>query len=261
MFFEDRQVGGAQHRAISSRDPGGAEARRAVEETIQQVLDGRASVEPVEISLGPEGQFTRRLYMSPIAQARKQGEAAVLYVIDATEQKALELKFAQSQKMEAVGKLAGGIAHDFNNVLTAIIGFSDLLLQTHRPTDPAYKDIMNIKQNANRAAGLVRQLLAFSRRQTLQPEVLELGEVLTDFVAPAQSGARREDRAEDRVGPRPVARQGRPDAVRAGRHQSRGQCQGRHARRRAPHHPHAQRQRAREHEACRAWAWPPANTC
>ena len=62
--------------------------------------------------------------------------------------------------MEAVGKLAGGIAHDFNNVLTAIIGFSDLLLQTHRPTDAAYKDIMNIKQNANRAAGLVRQLLA-----------------------------------------------------------------------------------------------------
>ena len=83
--------------------------------------------------------------------------------------------------MEAVGKLAGGIAHDFNNVLTAIIGFSDLLLQTHRPTDAAYKDIMNIKQNANRAAGMVRQLLAFSRRQTLKPETLELGEVLTDL--------------------------------------------------------------------------------
>jgi len=69
---------------------------------------------------------------------------------------------------------------DFNNVLTAIIGYSDLLLQTHRPSDPAYKNIMNIKTSANRAAGLVRQLLAFSRRQTLQPEVLQVNEVLTE---------------------------------------------------------------------------------
>ena len=87
----------------------------------------------------------------------------------------------QSQKMEAVGQLAGGIAHDFNNVLTAIIGFSDLLLANHRPSDPSFQDIMNIKQNANRAAGLVRQLLAFSRRQTLRPQVLALGDVLSDL--------------------------------------------------------------------------------
>jgi two-component system cell cycle sensor histidine kinase/response regulator CckA len=83
--------------------------------------------------------------------------------------------------MQAIGQLAGGVAHDFNNVLTAIIGFSDLLLANHRPTDPAFHDIMQIKQNANRAAGLVRQLLAFSRRQTLRPQVLQLGEVLSDL--------------------------------------------------------------------------------
>jgi two-component system cell cycle sensor histidine kinase/response regulator CckA len=83
--------------------------------------------------------------------------------------------------MQAIGQLAGGVAHDFNNVLTAIIGFSDLLLANHRPTDPAFHDIMQIKQNANRAAGLVRQLLAFSRRQTLRPQVLQLGEVLADL--------------------------------------------------------------------------------
>ena len=136
-------------------------------------------------------------------------------MIDATEQKALELKFAQSHKMEAVGQLAGGVAHDFNNVLTAIIGFSDLLLQTHRPTDPAYRDIMNIKSSANRAAGLVRQLLAFSRRQTLQAEVLELGELMTD--CPLCSTRRWARRSTLKIlpGPRPVARQGRQDAVRA----------------------------------------------
>ena len=91
------------------------------------------------------------------------------------------MQIAQSQKMQAIGQLAGGIAHDFNNMLTAIIGFSDFLLQNHRPSDPAFQDIMNIKQNANRAAGLVRQLLAFSRQQTLRPQVLELSEVLSEL--------------------------------------------------------------------------------
>jgi len=83
--------------------------------------------------------------------------------------------------MQAIGQLAGGIAHDFNNMLTAIIGFSDFLLMNHRPTDPAFQDIMNIKQNANRAAGLVRQLLAFSRQQTLRPQVLQLGDLLSEL--------------------------------------------------------------------------------
>ncbi|HXZ16283.1 MAG TPA: ATP-binding protein, partial [Roseiarcus sp.] len=70
---------------------------------------------------------------------------------------------------------------DFNNILTAIIGYSDLLLANHRPTDPSFQDIMQIKQNANRAAGLVRQLLAFSRRQTLRPQVLLLSDVLSEL--------------------------------------------------------------------------------
>ncbi len=160
---------------------GDVEAQRQLETALSEINAGRITVAPIEISFGPDRQTTRRLYLAPVPLTLRRNEVAMLYVIDATEQKALELKYAQSTKMEAVGKLAGGIAHDFNNVLTAIIGFSDLLLQTHRPTDPAYKDILNIKQNANRAAGMVRQLLAFSRRQTLQPETLELGEVLTDL--------------------------------------------------------------------------------
>src|SRR5690606_16969494 len=106
---------------------------------------------------------------------------AIVYAVETTEQKALEAQMAQSQKMQAVGQLAGGIAHDFNNVLTAIIMASDLLLTSHRPSDPSFADIMNIKQNANRAASLVRQLLAFSRQPPLRPEILNLTDVLADL--------------------------------------------------------------------------------
>ena len=82
--------------------------------------------------------------------------------------------------MELVGQLAGGIAHDFNNLLTAMIGFCDLLLLRHTPRDQSFADIQQIKQNANRAANLVRQLLAFSRQQTLQPKVLDMTDVLSE---------------------------------------------------------------------------------
>jgi two-component system cell cycle sensor histidine kinase/response regulator CckA len=95
-------------------------------------------------------------------------------------QQALQSQLAQSQKMQAVGLLAGGIAHDFNNLLTAISGFCDLLLLRHRAGDPSFADIMQIQQNANRGANLVRQLLAFSRQQTLQPKAHDLTDVLSD---------------------------------------------------------------------------------
>jgi two-component system cell cycle sensor histidine kinase/response regulator CckA len=116
-----------------------------------------------------------------VSDADGEGESALVYALDTTEQRQLEQQFAQAQKMQAVGQLAGGVAHDFNNVLQAILGYSDLLLANHRPTDPAFQDIMQIKQNANRAASLVRQLLAFSRRQTLRPEVLHLSDTLNDL--------------------------------------------------------------------------------
>ncbi|WP_416897129.1 MAG: ATP-binding protein [Minwuia sp.] len=106
---------------------------------------------------------------------------AVFFITDATDQRSMEAQFSQGQRMQAVGQLAGGVAHDFNNLLTAMIGFADLLLMRHPPGDPSYTDIVHIKQNANRAAALVRQLLAFSRRQTLRPKVLNLTDVLTDI--------------------------------------------------------------------------------
>jgi two-component system, cell cycle sensor histidine kinase and response regulator CckA len=154
--------------------------RSRIDAGLAEVLTGRGNVQPIEITGGENKQFSRRVYLSPVS-ITSGSEAAALYVVDVTEQKALESRFAQAQKMEAVGNLAGGIAHDFNNVLTAIIGFSDLLLQTHRPSDPAYKDIRNIQSAANRAAGLVANLLGFSRKQTQRVSVLNLGEVATDL--------------------------------------------------------------------------------
>jgi two-component system, cell cycle sensor histidine kinase and response regulator CckA len=92
----------------------------------------------------------------------------------------LKREVAQATKMQAVGQLAGGVAHDFNNILTAIIGHCDLMLMRHAPGDSDYDDIQQIKSNSNRAAGLTRQLLAFSRQQTLQPQILQLPDVISE---------------------------------------------------------------------------------
>ncbi len=112
-----------------------------------------------------------------------EGDTASLIAVlnDATELKTLEAQFVQSQKMQAIGQLAGGVAHDFNNLLTAISGHCDLLLLRHDQGDPDYGDLIQINQNANRAAALVGQLLAFSRKQNLRPEVLDLRDTLSDL--------------------------------------------------------------------------------
>lgn len=117
-----------------------------------------------------------------LAQISEENSTALVAVLqDATELKSLEAQFVQSQKMEAIGQLAGGVAHDFNNLLTAISGHCDLLMMGRDEQDPAYSDLSQIIQNANRAAALVRQLLAFSRKQTLRPEKLLLTESLADL--------------------------------------------------------------------------------
>jgi two-component system cell cycle sensor histidine kinase/response regulator CckA len=109
------------------------------------------------------------------------GDNIAVRIFDRSEQKTLEEQVTQSQKMQAVGQLAGGIAHDFNNLLTAMIGFCDLLLLRHKAGDPSFNDIMQIKQNSNRAANLVRQLLAFSRQQKLNSKQLDITEILTEL--------------------------------------------------------------------------------
>ncbi len=158
--------------------------RGALEDALKRALAGQSDVKPLDAKIGST-DTSAKFFFSAMEGERDEnepeGEAAILYALDTTEQRQLELQVLQSQKMESVGQLAGGIAHDLNNVLTAIIGFSDLLLATHVQTDPSFRDIMQIKHNATRAAGLVRQLLAFSRRQTLRPQVLVLADVLADL--------------------------------------------------------------------------------
>ena len=147
-------------------------------QSLAVALASEATLNVVEATVAGERPRAVQFTFTRLAA---QDQTAVVYALDKTESKALEAQLAQGQKMQAVGQLASGIAHDFNNVLTPIIGFADLLLAKMRPTDPAFADVMNIKQNANRAANLVRQLLAFSRKQTLQPKVHSLTEAMSDL--------------------------------------------------------------------------------
>jgi PAS domain S-box-containing protein len=107
-------------------------------------------------------------------------EAALCMITDLTDYRRLEEQFRQAQKLEAIGRLASGIAHDFNNLLTAITGYADLLLAELAPDDPHRQDIEQISRAADRAAGLTAQLLAFSRRQISQTDLVDLNQVLHD---------------------------------------------------------------------------------
>ncbi len=137
---------------------------------------------------GGAGDVAVRLRSAPedpvslsLAGVRGLGEGAVILSLkDSSEETRLKREIAQATKMQAVGQLAGGVAHDFNNVLTAIIGYCDLMLMRHTPGDSDYDDIQQIRANSNRAASLTRQLLAFSRQQTLRPEVLQLPDVVAE---------------------------------------------------------------------------------
>ena len=169
------------------------EGRPALETAIARAAEGHGDIKPVDADLiggdkkltgadrAAGGQRSARFYVSAVPENERDGEAVIVYALETTEQRALQEQFAQSHKMEAVGQLAGGIAHDFNNALSAIMMATDFLVQAHRPSDPSFGDIIQIKQSANRAKSLVRHLMAFSRKQTLRPEVIDLAEVLADI--------------------------------------------------------------------------------
>jgi PAS domain S-box-containing protein len=145
------------------------------------VLEGRSFIDL-------EAQWQRRdgtsltlsLALAPLYGGLSEVRGVIALAADLTERKKLESQLRQSQKMEAVGQLAGGVAHDFNNLLTAIMGFTSLLLKAVPPEDPKHDDLLEIDRAAARATELTQQLLAFSRRQMLQPTLLDLNAVLSD---------------------------------------------------------------------------------
>jgi two-component system, cell cycle sensor histidine kinase and response regulator CckA len=156
--------------------------RDTLEGAIREAAEGKGGIAPVDAALAGPGERFARFFVIPIDDEQSRDrEAAIVYALETTEQRTLENQVNQQQKMETIGRLAGNIAHDFNNLLGAIMMATDFLLNAHRPTDPSFQDIMHIKQNANRAASLVRQLLAFSRKQTMRPQVIDLGEALSDL--------------------------------------------------------------------------------
>jgi two-component system cell cycle sensor histidine kinase/response regulator CckA len=161
---------------------GGGEAGQAFGELIDPASRADAAARlgaggggPFEVRLAHDPARIAHLYLS-----RTDGRW-VAYLVDVSEQKQIELQLAQSQKMQAIGQLAGGVAHDFNNLLTAIFMQLDVLASRHPVGDPSYEGLNEIKQTSTRAADLVRKLLAFSRKQTVQREILDLGELISEF--------------------------------------------------------------------------------
>ncbi len=178
-FRDVTQVNVEDHIAYPS-DIVTDEDRAAVSDLVRRVGARAASSQQCVVRLRANPEQPVKLM---VAQAKGGGpEACVLTITDNAEQQRLEQHLAQAQKMQAVGQLAGGIAHDFNNILQAIIGYCDLLLQRHLPGDASFADINQILSNANRAAGLVRQLLAYSRQQSLRPTIERVTELITDQV-------------------------------------------------------------------------------
>ena len=171
----DGAAGKSIFSAVNARD------RNLLVPAITQASQGQGDIAPVEAMLEGAKERWGQFFVTAVEEDEREAEAAIVYMLETTERRALENQINQSQKMDMVGQLAGGIAHDFNNVLSAIMMANDFLLNAHKPTDPSFQDIMQIKQNATRAATLVRQLLAFSRRQTLRPQVLDLGDALSDL--------------------------------------------------------------------------------
>ena len=219
---------------------GGAAAGRAPRfgDLIEPASRAEAAAAPGRRARRPGGGAAGRRPAAhrPPLPVRAPTGGCVAYLVDVSEQKQLELQLAQSQKMQAIGQLAGGVAHDFNNLLTAIQLRLDELLHRHPVGDPSYEGLNEIRQTGARAADLVRKLLAFSRKQTVQRETLDLGELISRVRGAAAPPAARGRQAGDRLRPQPA-----PGARRQGPARDRGDEPG--------------GQRPRRHAAPRAAAW------
>lgn len=176
-FLKDQEVNHGTH-FIALLAPSCA---KDINQDLVGLLESKKQGAAIEMELSGGDRVIAYISRLSFDDQTQTHQGYYLQIFDNTEQRNLQLRLAQSQKLQALGQLAGGIAHDFNNLLTAMIGFCDLLLMRLSPGDQSFTDIMQIKQNGNRATNLVRQLLAFSRQQTLQPTVLDVSEVLSDL--------------------------------------------------------------------------------
>ena len=145
-----------------------------------EVLNEKAPREFEEVIPHEDGPHTYVSIRFPLYDSGQALCGLCSISTDVTESKMLEEQLRQAQKMEAIGRLAGGVAHDFNNLLTAIIGYSQIVLASLGPTAPLRKEVEEIQQAGKRASSLTSQLLAFSRRQVLQPSVIDLNRVVSN---------------------------------------------------------------------------------
>ncbi len=156
-----------------------------LKDKMAKVMTAKLTRVHAEVRLKTPQEKFAAVYVTPMTEEDEDGKPDVFgfiaHFIDNTERRTLAMQFSQAQKMQAIGQLAGGIAHDFNNLLTAIIGSTDLLLQTHPASDPDFTELMNVHYSANRAASLVGQLLSYSRKQPLRPKYLDVTDVFADL--------------------------------------------------------------------------------
>ena len=156
-----------------------------LKDKMAKVMTAKLTRAHAEVRLKTPQEKFAAVYITPMTEEDEDGKPDVFgfiaHFIDNTERRTLALQFSQAQKMQAIGQLAGGIAHDFNNLLTAIIGSTDLLLQTHPASDPDFTELMNVHYSATRAASLVGQLLSYSRKQPLRPKYLDVTDVFAEL--------------------------------------------------------------------------------
>ncbi len=152
-------------------------------ELLERVMGGESVVGLEVPRLRKDGTpLYLNAYTAPLYGSDGLVSGIMAVMVDVTEQRELEARLAQSQRMESIGRLAGGIAHDFNNLLTVILGNCEIVLKDLAPSSPERGDIRDIQTAADHAAALTRQLLAFSRRQILQPKVLSLNGVVNEML-------------------------------------------------------------------------------
>ncbi|MBR1777692.1 MAG: PAS domain-containing protein [Alphaproteobacteria bacterium] len=182
MFSRQREemIGTSLEECIDSED------WAELKDKMAKVMMAKLSRAHAEVRLKTEQEKFAAVYITPMTEEDEDGKPDVCgfiaHFIDNTERRTLSAQFFQAQKMQAIGQLAGGIAHDFNNLLTAIIGSTDLLLQTHPASDPDFTELMNVHYSATRAASLVGQLLSYSRKQPLRPKYLDVTDVFAELL-------------------------------------------------------------------------------